>query len=175
MPRAAPGIRSVSPSTRQRACSPRCGRIPPGQPPVATYPRRAVRERFHRRDGPPPDWTPGCPAARRPTLTRPTHLPDRAHWPGDLWAVCCRSEEHTSELQSPCSLVCRLLLEKKKARQGEALKKWRKIGQCRRYRCGSLTVGGAPDENCFTMSRFFFLSIRPPPSFTSFPNTPLSR
>src|SRR5205807_7953648 len=26
-----------------------------------------------------------------------------------------RSEEHTSELQSPCNLVCRLLLEKKKA------------------------------------------------------------
>src|SRR2546426_5397818 len=25
-----------------------------------------------------------------------------------------RSEEHTSELQSPCNLVCRLLLEKKK-------------------------------------------------------------
>src|SRR5256885_3088116 len=27
-----------------------------------------------------------------------------------------RSEEHTSELQSPCNLVCRLLLEKKKHR-----------------------------------------------------------
>src|SRR5256885_9966516 len=37
-----------------------------------------------------------------------------------LWAVRVpagyhlRSEEHTSELQSPCNLVCRLLLEKKK-------------------------------------------------------------
>src|SRR3989454_5138849 len=29
-------------------------------------------------------------------------------------AVQQRSEEHTSELQSPCNLVCRLLLEKKK-------------------------------------------------------------
>src|SRR5256885_11733807 len=29
------------------------------------------------------------------------------HWPNR------RSEEHTSELQSPCNLVCRLLLEKK--------------------------------------------------------------
>src|SRR2546426_6966805 len=29
------------------------------------------------------------------------------------WVVK-RSEEHTSELQSPCNLVCRLLLEKKK-------------------------------------------------------------
>src|SRR2546426_4751077 len=28
--------------------------------------------------------------------------------------VIVRSEEHTSELQSPCNLVCRLLLEKKK-------------------------------------------------------------
>src|SRR2546426_4402040 len=29
-------------------------------------------------------------------------------------AAPSRSEEHTSELQSPCNLVCRLLLEKKK-------------------------------------------------------------
>src|SRR5256885_6345827 len=28
-----------------------------------------------------------------------------------------RSEEHTSELQSPCNLVCRLLLEKKKSKR----------------------------------------------------------
>src|SRR5256885_928005 len=36
-----------------------------------------------------------------------------------LTAVCSvsRSEEHTSELQSPCNLVCRLLLEKKKQLQ----------------------------------------------------------
>src|SRR5256885_16151250 len=36
-----------------------------------------------------------------------------------LYVACtrsrpARSEEHTSELQSPCNLVCRLLLEKKK-------------------------------------------------------------
>src|SRR2546426_9259057 len=31
-----------------------------------------------------------------------------------LAALAARSEEHTSELQSPCNLVCRLLLEKKK-------------------------------------------------------------
>src|SRR5256885_12289900 len=30
--------------------------------------------------------------------------------------IAVRSEEHTSELQSPCNLVCRLLLEKKKNR-----------------------------------------------------------
>src|SRR5256885_6259458 len=33
---------------------------------------------------------------------------------------CVRSEEHTSELQSPCNLVCRLLLEKKKKRPVQA-------------------------------------------------------
>src|SRR5256885_16240478 len=60
-------------------------------------------------------------------------------WPSRAWATatrpmptsisihrhggCCasnapgRSEEHTSELQSPCNLVCRLLLEKKKKYQ----------------------------------------------------------
>src|SRR5205807_3290349 len=32
-----------------------------------------------------------------------------------------RSEEHTSELQSPCNLVCRLLLEKKKLLQGHLM------------------------------------------------------
>src|SRR5256885_10667983 len=33
----------------------------------------------------------------------------------DLFTIgLIRSEEHTSELQSPCNLVCRLLLEKKK-------------------------------------------------------------
>src|SRR2546426_6089720 len=31
-----------------------------------------------------------------------------------LLEIWIRSEEHTSELQSPCNLVCRLLLEKKK-------------------------------------------------------------
>src|SRR5256885_5115120 len=33
---------------------------------------------------------------------------------GPLGRAAGRSEEHTSELQSPCNLVCRLLLEKKK-------------------------------------------------------------
>src|SRR5256885_5641633 len=41
--------------------------------------------------------------------------------PAPPWAPlnpgCIRSEEHTSELQSPCNLVCRLLLEKKKIKQ----------------------------------------------------------
>src|SRR2546426_8359238 len=32
-------------------------------------------------------------------------------------SLAVRSEEHTSELQSPCNLVCRLLLEKKKKKK----------------------------------------------------------
>src|SRR5205807_8979532 len=40
-------------------------------------------------------------------------FPPRAH-PGRRVP---RSEEHTSELQSPCNLVCRLLLEKKKKKK----------------------------------------------------------
>ena len=35
-------------------------------------------------------------------------------YPENVTCIHPRSEEHTSELQSPCNLVCRLLLEKKK-------------------------------------------------------------
>src|SRR2546426_7575693 len=38
--------------------------------------------------------------------------------------VSHRSEEHTSELQSPCNLVCRLLLEKKKNRAEVSRAAW---------------------------------------------------
>src|SRR2546426_6244766 len=49
-------------------------------------------------------------------------LPDRRlamyDFAGDAFYVDAhRSEEHTSELQSPCNLVCRLLLEKKKKKR----------------------------------------------------------
>src|SRR5215467_16242751 len=46
------------------------------------------------------------PIYYRPGCRRPR--PRSTHCGGN------RSEEHTSELQSPCNLVCRLLLEKKK-------------------------------------------------------------
>src|SRR5256885_10570525 len=48
--------------------------------------------------------------SRSPSDHRPRHETTR---PVPLRS---RSEEHTSELQSPCNLVCRLLLEKKKIR-----------------------------------------------------------
>src|SRR2546426_5776587 len=41
-------------------------------------------------------------------------LRDLITLPSDIPLTLKRSEEHTSELQSPCNLVCRLLLEKKK-------------------------------------------------------------
>src|SRR5256885_3743510 len=46
------------------------------------------------------------------SLRKPKRLRDRHRQTGI--DSCRRSEEHTSELQSPCNLVCRLLLEKKK-------------------------------------------------------------
>src|SRR5256885_6818793 len=60
----------------------------------------------------PPEWPPGTSRRGQPRLgspgaTEPALPPETAH----------RSEEHTSELQSPCNLVCRLLLEKKKNAQ----------------------------------------------------------
>src|SRR6478735_11206730 len=48
--------------------------------------------------------SPRAPACRPPRPPRP---------PPARPAPARRSEEHTSELQSPCNLVCRLLLEKK--------------------------------------------------------------
>src|SRR2546426_2437610 len=43
--------------------------------------------------------------------TSPAFFGQLPGWGGSGYA---RSEEHTSELQSPCNIVCRLLLEKKK-------------------------------------------------------------
>src|SRR5256885_17264931 len=45
---------------------------------------------------------------------RSGHAARRVAPPGQRRRRRVRSEEHTSELQSPCNLVCRLLLEKKK-------------------------------------------------------------
>src|SRR2546426_7590300 len=48
-----------------------------------------------------------------PRFTPPANVVLRRR-SGDERLTGDRSEEHTSELQSPCNLVCRLLLEKKK-------------------------------------------------------------
>src|SRR2546426_2322579 len=59
--------------------------------------------------------------ARRSARTRATALRRAESVAGESAGLsrsgARRSEEHTSELQSPCNLVCRLLLEKKKTRR----------------------------------------------------------
>src|SRR5256885_9467678 len=64
---------------------------------------------------------PACPSAPRQAKTNPNSAraearPANKQRPCFMsqWSRLLRSEEHTSELQSPCNLVCRLLLEKKK-------------------------------------------------------------
>src|SRR5580704_18488999 len=63
------------------------------------------------------------------TLFRSAGTPRPSTWLASCWQGRReRSEEHTSELQSPVHLVCRLLLEKKKQkiRQKTSLKKKKK-------------------------------------------------
>src|SRR5947208_12609907 len=62
---------------------------------------RAWRQRGRRR---------GAPAVARLAQQHAPHSGGKAV----AGRLLCRSEEHTSELQSPDHLVCRLLLEKKK-------------------------------------------------------------
>src|SRR2546426_8646832 len=60
---------------------------------------------------------PHQPHFDRGTAVGCRHDPEQPHLP---FHVPERSEEHTSELQSPCNLVCRLLLEKKNS--GDSLR-----------------------------------------------------
>src|SRR5256885_8689798 len=61
----------------------------------------------------------GGPIGSRSQLSRNKRVAGgHGSWKSDITVPTCRrSEEHTSELQSPCNLVCRLLLEKKKQTQ----------------------------------------------------------
>src|SRR5256885_8053750 len=67
--------------------------------------QKGIKGSFYPRDPSKNGQTPICVTATTISLE-----------PGQCQTVSCRSEEHTSELQSPCNLVCRLLLEKKKKR-----------------------------------------------------------
>src|SRR5438876_5575072 len=62
-------------------------------------------------------WSLPVLTAERMALRRPGASERATALPMDLFRICKerRSEEHTSELQSPVHLVCRLLLEKKNA------------------------------------------------------------
>src|SRR5689334_24348845 len=75
------------------------------------------------------------PAARKTivnfeSIPKPPATPTAIHQrPSDVSFTRTRSEEHTSELQSQFHLVCRLLLEKKKAsRLGAAQRLCRNLG-----------------------------------------------
>src|SRR5256885_16477311 len=54
------------------------------------------------------------PISARWRLRFSSTVPSSSYMSFVLSGTVMRSEEHTSELQSPCNLVCRLLLEKKK-------------------------------------------------------------
>src|SRR5256885_8789593 len=64
------------------------------------------------------------------TLFRSTHSVPVILFGTEFWKRLLnidRSEEHTSELQSPCNLVCRLLLEKKKKKYHRTLAQYHTI------------------------------------------------
>src|ERR1039457_3030367 len=99
-------------------------------------------------------------------------------------AVPDRSEEHTSELQSPCNLVCRLLLEKKKTKTSTHRQTTNEHTSSAppthvaAARSPDMRVGAAvrPRSHClFFLFFFFFLMIRRPPRSTLFPYTTLFR
>src|SRR5688500_3539088 len=73
-----------------------------------------------------------------------------------LLCCCQRSEEHTSELQSPCNLVCRLLLEKKKPTpsvRAEAARERERTFTPRRVKACSSTSAASPSEPGSSFSR----------------------
>src|SRR6266487_3013728 len=97
-----------------------------------------------------------------------------------------RSEEHTSELQSPVHLVCRLLLEKKKIYVGttggrriyrRTKDQERKILEEDEEKDNDSETDSEADSavDYMGINFFFFLMIRRPPRSTLFPYTTLFR
>src|SRR6266487_1136701 len=92
-----------------------------------------------------------------------------------------RSEEHTSELQSPVHLVCRLLLEKKKRKTDSARYHQNTFNGTnqidRRLKTGRHAASSRPRLRNVRKSGliFFFLMIRRPPRSPLFPYTTLFR
>src|SRR5437762_9942289 len=76
--------------------------------------------RRHRRPPKNQDWNPLIPSTPTPSTSTSRRTSFKASWNRRTMSTDKRhsrpgrSEEHTSELQSPMYLVCRLLLEKKK-------------------------------------------------------------
>src|SRR5256885_11290189 len=90
-----------------------------GRRPASTAAWRSWREASRAASGvrAPMKMPSACrPAKRSPRGEVPAWNSTGVRW-GEGALMWMRSEEHTSELQSPCNLVCRLLLEKKKKKQ----------------------------------------------------------
>src|SRR6266581_2677992 len=107
-----------------------------------------------------------------------------ASWPSVMSLHTPRSEEHTSELQSPVHLVCRLLLEKKKsytARHQLFLRRSARANSHSDRRGHNVGCGprhqnsAACRQGCGPRANLFFLMIRRPPRSTLFPYTTLFR
>src|SRR6266581_3892021 len=99
--------------------------------------------------------------------SRPPRAPP-ASWRAP--APATRSEEHTSELQSPVHLVCRLLLEKKKANSHSTTRRLK-----RRVHLACRLRGRGLERRGYFPTTFFFLMIRRPPRSTLCPYTTLFR
>src|SRR5256885_11489590 len=72
----------------------------------------------------PPPGAHDRPGVERTSLGPIQAPPFRENIQGYTYTIvdpATRSEEHTSELQSPCNLVCRLLLEKKKNKESSTM------------------------------------------------------
>src|SRR6478735_7912559 len=103
-----------------------------------------------------------------PSSSRPTVCPS-APSASTCRSRTRRSEEHTSELQSPCNVVCRLLLEKKQ--QHVAAHARRFLDLRHQLRCQSLPSATLVHDEL----GFFFVMLRRPPRSTLFPYTTLFR
>src|SRR6266581_2412134 len=92
-------------------------------------------------------------------------------------AVPLRSEEHTSELQSPVHLVCRLLLEKKNndIHLGNHQLRKTRSSMVAGTRTSRTKVASTNTATARPRPNFFFLMIRRPPRSTLFPYTTLFR
>src|ERR1039457_1940440 len=90
-----------------------------------------------------------------------------------------RSEEHTSELQSPCNLVCRLLLEKTQDLQNysAALKIYMEIDDKKGSAQSviNLDLANIKLNKLKEAKDYFFKIIRRPPRSRRFPYTTLFR
>src|ERR1039457_4511541 len=104
-----------------------------------------------------------------------------------MWVPACliRSEEHTSELQSPCNFVCRLLLERNSIHQASPYVPVSPYVDMYRYldfpRCAD-TFNTGDTHSIYSRkaipmvsSIFFFLMIRRTTRSTLFPYTTLFR